>query len=121
MIHARFDPKAAPVAAVDFLEKQTSTQPVFCPDSWGGYLIYRLFPQRQVVFDDRHDLYGSARVREFLILLQGETGWRRVLDDWQIRTVLLPSDSTLANLLLQLPQEWRVTYQDSVAVVLEKR
>jgi len=121
LIHVQFDSKAAPISAVDFLEKQTSTQPVFSLDSWGGYLIYRLYPKRQVVFDDRHDLYGSGRVRDMLILLQGETGWRRVLNDLQIRTVLLPPGSTLANLLRQLPQDWRVTYQDSVAVVLEKR
>jgi hypothetical protein len=120
LIHAHFDPKTVPVAAVDFLEKQTSTQPVFSPDSWGGYLIYRLYPKRQVVVDDRHDLYGSGRVRGMLILLQGETGWRRVLNDLQIRTVLLPPGSTLANLLRQLPQEWQVTYQDGVAVVLER-
>ena len=121
LIHAQFDPKRVPVAAVDFLEKQTTSQPVFSPDSWGGYLIYRLYPKRQVVVDDRHDLYGSDRVREMLIVLQGETGWRRVLDDLQIRTVLLPTGSTLANLLQQLPQEWQATYQDGVAVVLEKR
>ena len=121
LIHSQFDPKAVPVAAVDFLEKQTNSQPVFSRDSWGGYLIYRLYPRRLVVFDDRHDLYGSGRVREALILLQGETGWRRVLDDWQIRTVLLPPGSSLANLLRQLPQDWQVTYEDSVAVVLEKR
>ena len=121
LIHAQFDPKTLPVAAVDFLDKQTSTQPVFSLDSWGGYLIYRLYPRRQVVVDDRHDLYGTSRVRDFLILLQGETGWRHLLDDWQIHIVLLPPGSTLANLLQQLPQEWQVTYQDTVAVVLEKK
>jgi len=121
LIHAQFDPKAVPVAAVDFLEKQASSEPVFSLDSWGGYLIYRLYPRRQVVVDDRHDLYGSRRVRDILILLQGETGWRSVLNDLQIRTVLLPPGSTLANLLRELPQDWQMTYEDKVAVVFERR
>jgi len=33
----------------------------------------------------------------------------------------LPTDSTLANLLRELPQDWRVKYEDKVAVVLERR
>jgi hypothetical protein len=71
--------------------------------------------------DDRHDLYGSDRVRQYLILTQGGPGWQSVLKAWQIRTALLPTDSTLANLLRELPQDWRVVYEDKVAVVFEQR
>jgi len=118
-IEAKFDPKKVPVAAVDFLQNETSQEPIFSTDSWGGYLIYRLYPTRQVVVDDRHDLYGSDRIRSVLILMQGEPGWREVLETWHIRTVLLPADSTLAHLLRELPKDWRVTYHDGVAVVYE--
>ena len=119
---------------------QALPEPVFSTDAWGGYLIYRMnpgrmnpgrlnpgrqnpgrmSPGRRVVVDDRHDLYGSDRIRQYMILTQGEPGWRSVLDGWQIRTVLLPTGSTLANLLRELPQEWRVVYEDKVAVVFEK-
>jgi len=44
-----------------------------------------------------------------------------MMQEWQIRTALLPADSTLTNLLRELPQEWRVTYEDKIAVVFEKR
>jgi hypothetical protein len=44
-----------------------------------------------------------------------------VLTDWQVRTALLPADSTLANLLRELPRDWRVAYEDKVAVVVERR
>jgi hypothetical protein len=120
-IHAQFDPKAVPVAGTDFLQKEQSSEPVLSTDTWGGYLIYRLYPQRQVVFDDRHDLYGADRVRQFLILLQGEPGWKQVLDNLQVRTVLLPADSTLASLLREMPQEWEPKYEDQLAVVFERR
>jgi hypothetical protein len=126
LVHAQFDPKKLPVAAVDFLQSETEyeppiTEPIFSTDSWGGYLIYRLYPERKVIVDDRHDLYGSGRVRQLLILMQGEAGWRGVLEDWKIRTLILPADSTLANLLRELPGEWRIYYEDKVAVVLERR
>ena len=119
VIDAQFDPKKVPVDAVDFLQNEPSREPIFSSDFWGGYLIYRLYPSRQVVVDDRHDLYGSDRIREVLILMQGEPGWREILETWHIHTILLPVGSTLANLLHQLPEDWRVAYQDDVAVVYE--
>ena len=136
LIHAQFDPQKLPVAAVTFLQselqgKHPSTEPVFSTDAWGGYLIYRMNPgrmnpgpmylERKVVIDDRHDLYGSDRIRQYLILTQAEPGWQSVLEQWQIRTALLPTDSTLANLLRELPQDWRVAYEDKVAVLFERR
>jgi hypothetical protein len=136
LIQAEFDPKKMPVAAVTFLQKefegkQPSAEPVFSTDAWGGYLIYRMnagrmnsgrmYPERKVVIDDRHDLYGSGRIRQYLILTQAEPGWQSVLKEWQIRTALLPANSTLANLLRELPRDWRVAYEDKVAVVFERR
>jgi hypothetical protein len=100
---------------------QPSTEPVFSTDAWGGYLIYRMYPERKVVVDDRHDLYGSGRIRQYMTLTRAEPGWQSVLESWKIRTALLPTDSTLANLLRELPQDWRVAYEDKVAVVFERR
>jgi hypothetical protein len=126
LIHAQFDSKKMPVEAVTFLQKEfqgkrPSTEPVFSIDGWGGYLIYSMYPERKVVVDDRHDLYGSGRIRQYLILTQAEPGWQNVLKEWQIRTALLPTGSTLANLLRELPQDWRIAYEDKVAVVFERR
>jgi hypothetical protein len=126
LVDAHFDPQKMPVAAVSFLQQefrgeQPNTNPVFSTDSWGGYLIYRLYPERKVVIDDRHDLYGSDRVRQYLILMQAEPGWQNVLHQWQIETALLPADSTLASLLREVPRDWRVAYEDKVAVVFERR
>jgi hypothetical protein len=126
LIDAHFDEKKMPVEAVSFLQNESGIDkqnavPIFSTDAWGGYLIYKMYPEREVVVDDRHDLYGSGRIRQYLILMHVEPGWQDVLKEWQIRTALLPTDSTLANLLRELPRDWRVAYEDKVAVVFEKR
>jgi hypothetical protein len=120
VIQKEFDAIHLPAGAVDYLEHEGSAEPVFGPDQWGGYLIYRLYPRRQVVIDDRHDLYGSDRFREYLIMIQGEPGWKDVLEKWQIRTVVLPTGSTLANLLTLIPRQWQTVYQDNTAVVMKR-
>jgi len=126
LIDAQFNPQKMPVSAVTFLQdelggKQPNTEPVFSTDAWGDYLIYRLYPERKVVVDDRHDLYGSDRIRQYLILTQAESGWQSVLEQRKIRTALLPAGSTLANLLREVPRDWGVAYEDKVAVVFERR
>ena len=73
------------------------------------------------MIDDRHDLYGSARFREYLILMQGEPGWKEVLEKWRIQAVVLPTGSTLANLLKQIPQQWQTVYQDNAAVIMKRQ
>ena len=121
LVREHFDSKVIPVAATDFVERQPDREAVFTTDSWGGYLIYRLYPRRLVVVDDRHDLYGSGRVRQILVAMQGKPGWEKVLEDLQVRTVLLPADSTLVGLLRELPQDWQLQFEDKLAVVFERR
>jgi hypothetical protein len=125
LIYARFDDTKVPAAAITFLQREfhgdPGTDPVFSTDFWGGYLIFRMYPERKVVLDDRHDLYGEGRIRQYMTLTEAAPGWQTVLEQWQIRTVLLPAGSTLANLLRELPQNWHVVYEDQVAVVFEKR
>ncbi len=121
VIQKEFDAEHLPAAAVEYLQREQSVEPVFGPDQWGGYLIYRLYPKRLVLIDDRHDLYGSDRFREYLILMQAEPGWQDVLKKWRIQTFVLPAGSTLANLLGQLPKEWSTVYEDKSAVVIEKK
>jgi hypothetical protein len=121
VVRARFDPQHLPVEAGEFLAQEPNSEPVLAPDMWGGYLIYRLYPQRQVVIDDRHDLYGAERFREYLTLMQVEPGWKDVLQKWRIRTLVVPTGSTLANMLRELPQEWQAVHEDGTAVVLERK
>ena len=113
---ARFDPTRFPVGAVDFLERSGAHEEVFCPDRWGGYLIYRLYPQVRVAVDDRHDLYGAEFLKYYLKIVHGEPGWENVLDGLHAGLVLVPAQSTLDS-ALEGTRWWDVAYRDEVAVV----
>lgn len=120
LMNAHFDVKRFPLKAVDYLETDRDKTPVLAPDYWGGYLIYRLYPQRLVAIDDRHDLYGEQILKSYLKLMRSEPGWDDFLRQQEIQRVLVPKSSPLANLLRE-KEDWQITYADDRAVLFEAR
>jgi hypothetical protein len=105
-----------PAAAVEYLRAHRPAQPVFNEYGWGGYLIWKLYPDYQVYIDGRADVYGDAFIQEFLATHDGETNWRESLNRHGVRTVLVKPDTALASLLRQ-EQSWQKVFEDGQAVV----
>jgi hypothetical protein len=116
VMDAHFDGTRFPVGAVDFLERSGRREPVFCPDRWGGYLIYRLYPRTQVAVDDRHDFYGTEFLKRYLKIVHGEPGWESELEGMHVGWVMVTAQSTLAS-LLEETHRWDVAYRDDTAIV----
>jgi hypothetical protein len=116
LMDAHFDAKRFPVGAVSYLEKHDVPGPVLSPDFWGGYLIYRLYPQTKVVVDDRHDLYGEEFLKSYLKMVHVEPGWKNFLQQHPAGCLLVPKESALANILLETPN-WQPVYGDTVAIL----
>ena len=119
VINAYFDAKRFPVQAAEAIAERKIPGPIFSLDYWGGYLIYRLYPQVQVVADDRHDLYGDRFFKDFLKIVLVQPGWSETLDKLQVNWVLMPPDSTLAN-MLRLQPGWKIEYEDQTAVLMRR-
>jgi hypothetical protein len=119
-LRAEFDPTQFPVEAASFIEHDTgSAMKLFCSWQWGGYLIYRLWPSIKVFNDGRTDFYGPALVKEGLRAWQVAPDWSNILARYRVNTVLLPVDSALAGLLRER-RDWKLVYEDRVAVLLQK-
>jgi len=118
-INAYFDDKRFPVEATEVIARQEIHEPIFSLDYWGGYLIYRLYPQTKVVVDDRHDLYGSQFFKDYLKIVLVQSEWEKVLDEKQVNWVLVPSESSLAN-IMKLTPKWTVTHEDGTAVLFHR-
>jgi hypothetical protein len=116
---AHFDGKRFPVTAVSYLEKLNVEGPLVSPDYWGGYLIYRLYPQMRMVVDDRHDFYGEEFLKSYLKMMHAEPGWEDFLLQHQAHCALVPRDSALASILLETPG-WEPIYSDDVALIFAR-
>ena len=108
-----------PAAAVDFIRAHNSPQPIYNEYGWGGYLIWKLYPDYRVYIDGRADVYGDAFIEEFLATNAGETNWQESLNKHSVRTVLIKPDAALASLLRQ-ERGWQKVFEDSQAVIFTR-
>jgi hypothetical protein len=106
-----------PVRAVDFLHAHPLATPIFNFYNWGGYLIWRLQPSTYVFIDGRADLYHKQLLDQFADAYEFKENWSQILQSWNIGTVLVPKKSPLASGLLNR-SDWRVSYEDDQAVIL---
>jgi hypothetical protein len=119
VVDAHFDEKAFPVKAAQFIARQGIRDHLFSTDTWGAYLIYRLYPQTKVYFDDRHDFYGESFIKEYAKAALGTRQWREPLDHYGVKWVLMPTDSPLSSLLRE-SRDWRADYDDGLAIVFSR-
>jgi hypothetical protein len=109
-----------PAKAVQFIQENKPAGPLFNSYNWGGYLIFKLWPDYPVYIDGRTDLYDDAFIRRYLNAVAGGEGWQKTLDQDDINLVLIESDSTLARFLKGDPA-WDILYQDTMATVFARK
>jgi hypothetical protein len=117
---ARVEAEKFPAAAVKFLRGRGEAGALFNDYGWGGYLIWKLYPERRVFVDGRADVYGDALVEEYLSAEGGERGWRATLDRHNVRAVMIKPDAALASLLRE-DAGWSKVFEDGQAVIFFKR
>ena len=108
-----------PKTAVNWLQDHAPTGNLFNSYNWGGYLIWRLFPQYRVYIDGRADVYGDAFILDYLSIYNAKPGWEDKLNTQDIQTVLVESDAPLAGVLSQSPA-WHVSFKDRQNTIFVK-
>ena len=106
-----------PQKAVALLQTGDHPGRIFVYYDWGGYAIWKLYPEYRVFVDGRADLYGDDLLGQFTTAVQLRTGWREVLDSWKVEAVLVPPACALAQALL-LDPNWHAALSDSKAILL---
>jgi hypothetical protein len=105
-----------PVRAIDFIKREQVPAPLFNLYLWGGYELWRLYPDYQVFFDGRTHVYGERVVRDYLSVAMVHPEWKRVLDRWGIQSVLTSGTSPLTQ-ALETSRDWRLVFVDHEALV----
>ena len=109
-----------PFAAVEFIRRENPSGPMFNSYNWGGYLIFKLWPDYPVYIDGRTDLYDDTFIRQYLDVMAAQDNWQQRLDEQGINLVLIETNSPLDK-FLRLESGWRQIYRDEMAVIFNRR
>ncbi len=66
---------------------------------WGGYLIWKLWPEHLVFIDGRADVMGRDLMEDFQRAHKLQPGWREVLDRHEVQWVIISATSPLCRAL----------------------
>jgi hypothetical protein len=119
-VNLEVEQKDSPYEAVAFLQETRPAGPMFNSYNWGGYLIFKLWPDYAVYIDGRTDLYDDAFIRRYLKVMVADEGWEQILKDDGINLVFVETGSVLAKFLRRDP-DWSEIYQDDMAVIFSRR
>ena len=85
-------------------------------DSDAGYVILRYYPEQPVFIDDRYDMYPTKVIYDFFTVADADRGWAKVLDRYDVETVVWKHDSSLGNQLDASP-DWKRVHRDAKRAV----
>ena len=115
-----FSSRVFPVQAVDWALANPPGRRVFNYFPWGGYLLFRGWPELTVFIDGQTDFYGEALTRQYESVIMLEDGWEQVLARYDVDWVILPPELRLVRQLRRDPL-WTETFADGTAVILERK
>jgi hypothetical protein len=105
-----------PLGALAFLKEARPAGPLFNSYSWGGYLIWDVWPAYLTYVDGRTDLFGDQVLSDYLRVWNGEAGWEEVLRSDGVRLALLEPRAPAVEEMMAAG--WQVLYSDAQALVL---
>lgn len=109
-----------PAQAVDWINANQPQGRLYNTYRWGGYLLWRLYPEYQVFIDGRADVYGDGLIAEYLDIYSVQPGWEAELTARDVRMVLIEPGEPLA-LALEGNPAWELAYQDAQSVLFVRR
>jgi hypothetical protein len=108
--------ESLPVGAVEWIRTNRPEGKMFNHYNWGGYLIWRLWPEYRVFVDGRTDLYGDEFLRDYVEIQRAGPRAVSLLDEYEISYVLTGAEDTLST-LLRCQEEWVLVYRDEVVAI----
>jgi len=111
------DHQLFPVDAVAWLEDHPQSGQMFNEFVWGGYIVWKLWPEQLDFIDSQTDRTGEA-TQLYRSIQNLDDGWQDILSHYHIEWTIIPTDSPLSQALIKAG--WRILYQDSTAIILRR-
>lgn len=107
-----------PVEAFELIEREQFAGELFNSYNWGGYVVWKLYPEYLSFVDGRTDLFGDEILDQYFNIWLAGSGWEQELMRWEIQLVMIEPHAPLSQALKG--SGWILQFEDSRAVVLTR-
>jgi hypothetical protein len=108
-----------PVNATEFIINSGISGKMLNAYHFGGYLLYRLYPEEKVFIDGRADMYGDEFIKEYRNIYTGQHDWEESFDKYDIDYVVCDRNAPIRQLLLARG-DFSLVYDGTMNSVLVK-
>jgi hypothetical protein len=110
-----------PVQAVNWLLQNPQEGKMYNGYLWGGYILYRMWPEQTTFIDARTDFFGEKLLREYLTVNNMNPGWEDILDKYDVSWIFIPKQGVFYNYLISAKNKtWHLIYEDDLAVIFRR-
>lgn len=118
-IDERVNKEVFPYDAVEYMKTNGLNGTLFNDYMWGGYLIWTRYPANKIFIDGRADIYEDKVFPEYMQIIKLRPDAYDLLLRYNPRYIMLPPEAPL-NHLIKAKGDWKVIYQDNVALIYSK-
>jgi tetratricopeptide (TPR) repeat protein len=114
---------AHPVKAANFIDAANLGGEMFNDPSIGGYLIWRLFPERRVYFDGRWEVYGDEFFENFKLVSADPSVFEAQVESMGIGYAVFPHKmGHMRRLLAHMTEspDWELVHFDEISIVFAR-
>jgi hypothetical protein len=105
-----------PVKAMQALEQRDLIgKRLLMDDGDAAYAELAYGGDQPVFLDDRYDMFPVEVIDDFMLISRGQPGWDRLLDRYDVETIVWPADRAFVG-LLRASGEWTEIHQDKTWV-----
>jgi hypothetical protein len=90
--------------------------------SFGSYLIWAAYPQYQVFVDSRIELFPKKIWMDYLEISNAIGDWEKMTNNYDINTLMIsPVEQPKLVEAVMASADWEMIYQDSTAMIFERK
>ncbi|OGY18488.1 MAG: hypothetical protein A2900_03495 [Candidatus Chisholmbacteria bacterium RIFCSPLOWO2_01_FULL_50_28] len=104
-----------PDKAARFVLDQKISGNMYNTYNFGGFLIWKLFPEYKIFVDGRHEMFDPDVMEDFRRMLEGDRDWEDSLTKYDVNFLFLPPREVHQG--LSESTDWVLVYFDNQAAV----
>ena len=116
------NPRTEPIEIANYIKEESLKGNMFNDIKWGGYLIWKLWPEYKVFTETRHHLIPEEVWQDYKDVHFGLGDWENILNKYKISFVVLSKEDNkrIIEFIGESPG-WKKVYEDEAGTIFVRK